>query len=72
MIYNGYIVECDLFRVVKSWNSLGADELGYKLTDLFVAHVEDWGMSPRLYEKIPENRFNRFFELQAKYSTVVC
>lgn len=61
----------DLEEYVKSWNSLGADELGYKLTDLFVAHVEDWGMSPRLYEKIPENRFNIFFELQAKYSTVV-
>lgn len=28
-------------------------------------------MSPRLFEKIPEDRFNKFFKLQAKYSTVV-
>ena len=61
----------DLEEYVKSWYGLGKDEIGYKLTDLFVAHIEDWGLSPRLYEKIPEERFNRFFELQAKYSTEV-
>ena len=61
----------DMADYVKSWNGLGRDEIGYKLTDLFVAHVEDWGLSPRLFEKIPEERFRKFFELQAKYSTVV-
>ena len=61
----------DMEDYVKSWNGLGRDEIGYKLTDLFVAHVEDWGLSPRLFEKIPEERFRKFFELQAKYSTVV-
>lgn len=61
----------DMEAYVKSWNGLAMEELGYKLTDLFVAHVEDWGLSPRLYERIPEERFKKFFELQAKYSTVV-
>lgn len=61
----------DMEDYVKSWNGLGRDEIGYKLTDLFVAHVGDWGLSPRLFEKIPEERFRKFFELQAKYSTVV-
>jgi len=61
----------DLKEYVKSWGGLGMDELGYKLTDLFVAHVEDWGMSPRIFEKIPEERFGTFFDLQAKYSTFV-
>lgn len=61
----------DMADYVKSWNGLGRDEIGYKLTDLFVAHVEDWGLSPRLFEKIPEERFRKFFELQAKYSTIV-
>lgn len=61
----------DMEDYVKLWNGLGRDEIGYKLTDLFVAHVEDWGLSPRLFEKIPEERFRKFFELQAKYSTVV-
>lgn len=56
---------------IKSWKGLGKNEIGYKLTDLFMAHVEDWGMSPRLFEKIPEDRFDKFFELQAKYSIVV-
>lgn len=61
----------DLEEYVKSWDSLGKEELGYKLSDLFVAHVEDWGMSPRLFDRIPEDRFEKFFELQAKYMTVV-
>jgi hypothetical protein len=61
----------DLEEYVKSWKGLCKEEMGYKLTDLFVAHVEDWGLSPRLYERIPEERFEKFFELQAKYSTVV-
>lgn len=61
----------DLEEYVKSWKGLCKEEMGYKLTDLFVAHVEDWGLSPRLYEGIPEERFEKFFELQAKYSTVV-
>lgn len=61
----------DLEEYVKSWNGLSKEEMGYKLTDLFVAHVEDWGLSPKLYEKIPEERFEKFFELQAKYCTVV-
>lgn len=61
----------DLEEYVKSWSGLEKNELGYKLTDLFVAHVEDWGMSPRLYERIPEERFNKYFELQAKYLTEV-
>ena len=58
----------DLEEYVKSWGGLGKEELGYKLSDLFVAHVEDWGMSPRLFDKIPEDRFETFFELQAEYS----
>lgn len=61
----------DMEDYVKLWNGLGRDAIGYKLTDLFAAHVEDWGLSPRLFEKIPEERFRKFFELQTKYSTVV-
>lgn len=61
----------DLEMYVKSWEGLGKEELGYKLTDLFVAHVEDWGMSPRLFEKIPPKRFEKFYELQSHYSTFV-
>ena len=61
----------DLEEYVKSWNDLGKEALGNKLSDLFVAHVEDWGMSPRLFDRISEDRFERFFELQAEYSTVV-
>lgn len=61
----------DLEEYVHSWKDLGNEELGYKLTDLFVAHVEDWGMSPRLFEKISEERFQKFFELQAEYSASV-
>lgn len=28
-------------------------------------------MSPRLFEKISEDRFVKFFELQVKYSTLI-
>ena len=61
----------DMEEYVKSWERLNKEELGYKLSDLFVAHVEDWGMSPRLYERIPGERFEKFFELQSEYSAVV-
>lgn len=61
----------DLEEYVKSWEGLGLEDLGYKLTDLFVAHIEDWGMSPRLFDKIPEDRFQKFFKLQTKYYTEV-
>lgn len=61
----------DMEEYVNSWKGLGMDEIGYKLTDLFVAHVEDWGMSPRLFEKISEDRFVKFFEFQVKYSTLI-
>lgn len=61
----------DMEEYVTSWKGLTMDEMGYKLTDLFVAHVEDWGMSPRLFEKIPGDRFEKFFELQVEYSTLI-
>lgn len=61
----------EMEEYVTSWKGLGMDEMGYKLTDLFVAHVEDWGMSPQLFEKIPGDRFENFFELQIKYSTLI-
>ena len=61
----------DMEEYVISWKGLGMDEIGYKLTDLFVAHVEDWGMSPRMFEKISEDRFEKFFELQVKYTTLI-
>lgn len=69
--YNKNHTSRDLEEYVGSWKGLSMEELGYKLTDLFVAHVEDWGMSPRLFERIPEEGFEKFFMLQAKYSTVV-
>lgn len=58
----------DMEDYVKSWGRLEVEELGYRLTDLFVAHVEDWGMSPQLYDRIPKDRFEVFFKLLAKYS----
>lgn len=61
----------EMEEYVKSWDGLSMEDLGYKLTDLFVAHVEDWGMSPKLFEQIPEERLEKFFELQSEYSTVV-
>lgn len=57
----------DMDMYAKSWKDLSNEDLGYKLTDLFVAHVEDWGMSPRLYARIPEERFDKFFKLQSEY-----
>lgn len=69
--YHNNHTSIDMEEYVKSWDGLSKEDLGYKLTDLFVAHVEDWGMSPRLFERIPEDRFKKYFELQEKYSTKV-
>lgn len=40
-----------------SWSNLNLEDLGFKLTKLFAAHIENWGLSPSLYESIlPKNK----------------
>lgn len=47
---------------VQSWNNLGIEELEYKLTDLFAARIENWGMSERLFKEIKDENMEKYIE----------
>lgn len=51
-----------LEQYVQSWRDLSAEELGYKLTEIFATRVESWGMSPSLYRELSKNNIQKFLE----------
>ena len=46
---------------VKSWQTIEPENLGEKLTELFVDHIENWGISPKVYRSIDKKLKNQFF-----------
>jgi hypothetical protein len=54
--YHNNHVNADLRRYVESWKNLSLERLQVKLTDLFTARLEMWGMAPSLYESICEEK----------------
>ena len=49
-----------------SWKGLSTEQLQVKLTDLFTARLETWGMSPSLYASISDDKKEWFMETQKK------
>lgn len=49
-----------LQNYAQSWSNLEGYALGCKLTDLFAGHIENWGLSPSLYQKISAANKNRY------------
>ncbi|MBN2596095.1 hypothetical protein [Labilibaculum sp.] len=47
---------------VESWKGLDMEPLEEKLTDLFAVHIENWGMSPLIKEKIDSKTIDSFYE----------
>lgn len=52
----------DLRHYVDSWQGLSLGQLQVKLTDLFVARLEMWGMSPSLYRSLSEEKKKLFLD----------
>lgn len=53
----GYLKEYKTNWVVEycqSWGNLSHQDLTFKLTNLFAARIENWGLAPSLFNKIPQ------------------
>ena len=62
--YHNNHVNKDLYKYVNSWKGLSMEQLQIKLTDLFTARLETWGMSPSLYDSISDEKKEWFMETQ--------
>lgn len=60
--YNKNHANSDLRHYVDSWQGLSLEQLQMKLTDLFVARLEMWGMSPLLYNSLSEEKKKLFLD----------
>lgn len=60
--YNNNHANSDLRHYVDSWQGLSLEQLQVKLTDLFVARLEMWGMSPSLYKSLSEEKKKLFLD----------
>jgi len=52
---------------VESWQKLKPENLGEKLTELFIEHIENWGISPKVYRTIDNKLKNEFIESYMTY-----
>ena len=50
-----------------SWNSLSDYEIEIQLTDLLTNHVENWVMSPNLFNKISQEKRKKYLNYFIKY-----
>lgn len=46
----------DMIDFINSWGNINNKEFERKMTELLCARIEDWCMSPRLYNKIPNDK----------------
>lgn len=70
--YHNNHVNKDLRKYVESWDGLSIEQLQVKLTDLFTARLETWGMSPSLYANISDEKEKWFFEKQKSIHLDCC
>lgn len=52
---------------IESWKNLESKNLGEKLTELFVNHIENWGISPKIYKTIDDNLKKQFIDNYMNY-----
>jgi len=52
-------------KYVNKWNKLNSKKLGIGLTKLFCDRIENWGLSPEVYDRIQTEKLIKF-NLQAK------
>lgn len=54
--YHNNHTNADLCNYVNSWRNLTTEQLQVKLTDLFTARLEMWGLAPSLYDGLTEEK----------------
>ena len=64
--YNNDYVDDWIKKYVDSWDGLEEEEFEKHLTKLFTAHIENWGMSPDLLDKIKDKNLKLFKEYTFK------
>jgi hypothetical protein len=52
----------EMIEYCKSWGKLTKNELEIKLTNLFTTNIENWGVSPSLYNKFKESNKRRYIK----------
>lgn len=57
---HNYHTNSQVKTFMKSFEKLDTRRLGYVLSQLFIQRIETWGMSPSLFEKIPEEKKDTF------------
>lgn len=62
----------DLRKYVESWKDLTLEQLQIKMTDLFTARLEMWGMAPSLYDGLSEEKKTWFMETQKRIHLDYC
>ncbi|UAB83510.1 hypothetical protein INR75_15210 [Zunongwangia sp. SCSIO 43204] len=50
----------------KSWDNLSQEDLELKLTELFSRNIENWGISPSLFEKLKNENKKKYIEVLKK------
>lgn len=51
-----------IIKYVESWNNLSPDQLGKKITNLYAAHIENWGISPIIFNNIKKSTIDKFMK----------
>jgi len=51
-----------IIKYVTGWENLNSNQLELKLTDLFAARIENWGLSPNIHEKISKQTLDEFMK----------
>lgn len=47
-------------KYVDEWENLNSEQLELKLTNLFAAHIENWGLSPKIKNNISKQTLDKF------------
>lgn len=58
--YNNKNINEKIIKYVDSWKNLDVSSFQQKLTYLFCVYIENWGMSPNLYNNIKKNNLEQF------------
>ncbi len=64
--YHNEYTSKDTKKYCQSWENLTKNEFQFKLTGLFTSNIENWGISPNLFEKLKEKNKSKYIELLKK------
>lgn len=60
--YHNDYTNDEMIKYCESWNELDKTQLEVKLTNLFVTNIENWGVSPSLYDDFKESNKKRYIK----------